>query len=217
MNLEDIHNLQGKLPKTVEINGRDEYFNSVVLLLLIPVNGEYHIVLEKRAGNIRQGGEISLPGGKREPDEPIETTALRETVEEIGLCPEDIKIVGRLDTVIAPLGVIVDVFVGVTEVSFDQLKPNPSEVEKLFTVPVSFFKQTVPEEYEVMVKVHPSFINEETGKEEVLFPSTELNIPPKYRTPWGKLHNKIYVYKTEGEVIWGITARVIKDFTSRIA
>lgn len=217
MNLEDIHNLPGKLPKTVGINGRDEYFNSVVLLLLIPVDGEYHIVLEKRAGNIRQGGEISLPGGKREPGEPIETTALRETAEEIGLCPEDITLIGRLDTVIAPFGVIVDVFVGTTGVNFSQLKPNPDEVQKLFTVPVSFFQQTEPEEYEVMVKVHPSFVNEETGKEEILFPSSELNIPPKYHTPWGKVRNKVYVYKTQQEVIWGLTARIIKDFSSRIA
>lgn len=217
MNIEDIHNLPGKLPKTIDINGRDEYFNSVVLLLLIPVDGEYHIVLEKRAGNIRQGGEISLPGGKREPEERIETTALRETAEEIGLCPEDITIIGRLDTVIAPLGVIVDVFVGKTDIDFSQLKPNPAEVERLFSVPVSFFQQNEPEEYEVMVKVHPSFVNDTTGKEEILLPSETLNIPPRYRYPWGKLRNKVYVYKTNGEVIWGLTARIVKDFVSRIA
>ena len=45
----------------------------------------------------RHAGEISFPGGRREPqDADLTTTALRETYEEIGLPPEAVEIVGAL-------------------------------------------------------------------------------------------------------------------------
>lgn len=213
MNLNDI---KQKLPAIPGINGRDEYFNSVVLLLLIEVNGEYHIVFEKRANNIPQAGEICLPGGKCELEESLETTAIRETTEELGIPAERIQIIGRLDTLIAPLGVIVDVFVGTSDISLEEMLINTHEVSKVFSVPLSYFEQTKPEEYKVMIKVHPTYIDEATKQEVVLLPWQELGVPEKYASPWGKLSNQIFVYKTEGEVIWGITARIVRDFVGKI-
>lgn len=213
MNLNDI---KQKLPAIPGINGRDEYFNSVVLLLLIEVNGEYHIVFEKRANNIPQAGEICLPGGKCELEESLETTAIRETTEELGIPAERIQIIGRLDTLIAPLGVIVDVFVGTSDISLEEMLINTHEVSKVFSVPLSYFEQTKPEEYKVMIKVHPTYIDEATKQEVVLLPWQELGVPEKYASPWGKLSNQVFVYKTEGEVIWGITARIVRDFVGKI-
>lgn len=212
----NINDIQAKLPTTPDINGRNEYFNSVVLLLLIPVNGAYHIVFEKRATNIPQAGEICLPGGKREKEESIETTAIRETTEELGIPASRIQIIGRLDTLIAPLGVIVDVFVGTSDISLEEMNINSKEVDRVFTVPISYFENTPPEEYKVMIKVHPTYIDESTKEEVVLLPWEKLGVPKKYGHPWGKLSNQIYVYKTEGEVIWGITARIVKDFVEKI-
>ncbi|MBN1462512.1 MAG: CoA pyrophosphatase [Paludibacteraceae bacterium] len=213
MNLNDI---KQRLPTIPGINGRDEYFNSVVLLLLVPVNGEFHIVFEKRAANIPQAGEICLPGGKRENNESLQTTAVRETEEELGIPSHKITILGNLDTLIAPLGVIVDVIVGYTEVDLSTIKINEAEVTRCFTVPLSFFQHTQPEEYKVMIKVHPTYIDEATKQEVVLLPWQELGVPEKYASPWGKLNNQIYVYKAEGEVIWGITARIVRDFIQKI-
>mgnify|MGYP006282583687 CR=1 FL=1 len=81
--------------------------NSSVLVLLCPPPGieeepelrqnTPHIVLTLRSQAIKHhGGQISFPGGKREADETPEQTALREAHEEIGLEPEQVKIVGRL-------------------------------------------------------------------------------------------------------------------------
>jgi 8-oxo-dGTP pyrophosphatase MutT (NUDIX family) len=206
-----------KLPTNTGINGRDEYFNSVVLLLLTEVNGELHIVFEKRASDIPQAGEICLPGGKREENEDMQTTALRETTEELGIPSDKIQILGRLDTLIAPLGVIVDVFVGYTNYERSSFSINQKEVARCFTVPLSYFQNTQPEEYKVMIKVHPKYIDETTNEEVVLFPSRKLGVPERYNHPWGKLQNKVYVYKTEGEVIWGITARIVRDFVSKLS
>ncbi len=210
------YDIKQKLPTTPDINGRDEYFNSVVLLLLIPVNGEYHIVFEKRASNIPQGGEICLPGGKCEPNETLETTAIRETTEELGIPADEIEILGRLDTLIAPLGVIVDVFVGFSNISVEEMEMNTDEVARIFTVPLSFFEENSPEEYKVMIKVHPTYIDEETNEEVVLLPWDKLGVPEKYGSPWGKLRNQIFVYKTKGETIWGITARIVHEFANRL-
>jgi 8-oxo-dGTP pyrophosphatase MutT (NUDIX family) len=41
-------------------------------------------------------GQISLPGGKAEAGEDYIQTALREGEEEIGIHPEDVKVIGRL-------------------------------------------------------------------------------------------------------------------------
>ena len=77
-----IEGLKDKLPVVPGINGKEEYFNSAALVLLMLVNEEYHFVFEKRAANIRQAGEICFPGGKFDPDQDASflDTAIRETV-----------------------------------------------------------------------------------------------------------------------------------------
>ena len=46
------------------IIGQDKYANSAVLIAIAEFNKKEYIILEKRAVEIRQGGEISLPGGR---------------------------------------------------------------------------------------------------------------------------------------------------------
>jgi hypothetical protein len=108
------------------------------------------------------------------------------------------------------------VFVGTSDISLEELKINTHEVSRVFSVPLNFFEQTKPEEYKVMIKVHPTYIDEATKQEVVLLPWQELGVPEKYASPWGKLSNQVFVYKTEGEVIWGITARIVHDFVTKL-
>lgn len=218
MKKDDLTILKGNLPTFPGISGKKEYYNSVVLVLLTLIDDEYHIVFEKRCKGIRQGGEICLPGGMHEPekDDTLEMTALRETEEELGIRAEQIKLIGRLDTVLAYMGITVDVFVGVTGVGSSEMKINPQEVERAFTVPVSFFEQTKPIEYRVLVKLHPSYISSETGKETILLPAEELGLPAKYKKPWGRFKHKVLVYQTKEGLIWGITARIIFDLIGRV-
>src|SRR3712207_8169645 len=57
-----------------------KYKCAAVMTCLYEEDGEQYIVLEKRANGIRQGGEISLPGGKRDfQDIDFKMTAIRET------------------------------------------------------------------------------------------------------------------------------------------
>ncbi len=213
MKIREFESLKHRLPASPSLEGREEYFRSVVLLLLVPVGDEYHIIFEKRASGIRQGGEISLPGGRYDDeDESGEATAIRETEEELGIERTRIRIVGRLDSIFAPMGAMVDVFAGVSDVRLDELIPNADEVEKAFSLPVSYFRENEPEEYKVMVEVRPSYTDRKTGKDVVILPSKELGLPERYWDKWGGFTHKVFVYKTPEGTIWGITARVIREF-----
>jgi 8-oxo-dGTP pyrophosphatase MutT (NUDIX family) len=72
---------------------------AAVLVPLGWLNGDPCIVLTKRSMSVEtHKGEISFPGGHTEPsDTGPEATALREAEEEIGLKPEHVEILGRLD------------------------------------------------------------------------------------------------------------------------
>jgi 8-oxo-dGTP pyrophosphatase MutT (NUDIX family) len=103
---------------------------AAVLIPLCLSGGQLHAVFTKRSADLRRhAGEISFPGGRRDPDEELRTTALREAEEEIGLASEDVEVVGALP----PTGTIVTnyaiyPFVGLIEPG-GAFRPNPIEVD----------------------------------------------------------------------------------------
>src|SRR5690242_21813586 len=55
------------------------------------------VFTERRADLRRHAGEISFPGGRRDPGDPdLVATALREAEEEIALAPGDVEVGGAL-------------------------------------------------------------------------------------------------------------------------
>ena len=210
--------LKNLLPVVPGMLDKQELFCSAVLVLLASFDGEYHFIFEKRASNVRQGGQICFPGGQIDScvDENSEAAAIRETVEELGISREKITVIGRLDTFIAPLGVSIEAFVGVAKINnLEELKIASSEVEYVFSVPVSHFVENEPQEYDTIVRVHPSYINEK-GEEVVLFPARELGVGEMYTRPWGGRRLKMFIYNVNNEVIWGITARFINDVANKL-
>ena len=78
----------------------DEQVPAAVLVALYESSdGELHVVLTKRRADLRRhAGEISFPGGRRDPeDETLMDTALREAEEEIGLARSEVTVVGALE------------------------------------------------------------------------------------------------------------------------
>ncbi len=212
----NIEKLAELFSEHTDIMYRDRFFNSAILLLLIYRQGEYHFVFEKRSSHIQQGGEICFPGGRYDPslDRNFQQTAVREAAEELGILADKIRVLGKLGTLVTPLGVLVEGFLGLAEISFEEIVSDPREVEYVFSVPVSFFEQEKPQEYQLDISINPSRIDE-NGQKEILFPAEELQVPEKYHGPWQGCKHKVFVYRYQGEVIWGITAAFINSFIQR--
>ena len=111
-----------------------------VLIPLIEIRGELFVLFTERSKHLRSHpGQVSFPGAKKDyQDTNSIDTALRETHEEIGLNPEKVEILGRIDQIISLYNYLVTPFVGLIPSDF---KPNPNrnEIEKIFKVPISFF------------------------------------------------------------------------------
>ena len=208
----------GSLPAVPGILGRELYFNSAVLVPFLLIGDEYHLLFQKRAVDIRQGSEICFPGGRYDGalDRDFQETALRETEEELGLPREKITISGRLDTLITPRGVIVETFIGTLALdSLDELMPASREVEKVFTIPVSWFIENKPEIYSTRVELQPSTTGPD-GRKQILLPVDELGLPAMYGQNREGMRYRVLVYKTEEYLIWGITAAIVFEMVRKI-
>ena len=111
--------------------------SAVLVPLYVDPGGVVHAVFTRRRDDLRRhAGEISFPGGRREPGETLLQAALREAHEEIGLPPGDVDVVGAL----APVGTFVTnyaiyPFVGVIEPG-TQWVPQAREVAEVLELPL---------------------------------------------------------------------------------
>lgn len=107
--------------------------------MLFEREGEPWLVFTKRTDSVKHHkGEISFPGGARDDDDAdIESTAIRETVEELGVDPADIMIVGRLDELPTFVtGYNVTPFVSVVPEQH-AYRPSMDEIDEIIELPVA--------------------------------------------------------------------------------
>ncbi|PWK49951.1 NUDIX hydrolase [Pleionea mediterranea] len=99
----------------------------------------YHVLLTRRAKHLKHhAGQISFPGGRQENrDIDLKDTALRETYEEIGITPNNVKVIGELPQHQTITRYLMTPYVGIINDSY-QLTIDPSEVDEAFEVPLSF-------------------------------------------------------------------------------
>ena len=112
---------------------------AAVLLGLVDRPGGPSIILTQRTAHLRDhAGQISLPGGRLEPEDagPAEA-ALREAQEEIGLDPQRVDLLGGLRHYDTVTGFRIHPVVGWIEPPV-ALRPDPHEVAEVFELPLSF-------------------------------------------------------------------------------
>ncbi|HEY3306336.1 MAG TPA: CoA pyrophosphatase [Candidatus Binatia bacterium] len=132
--------LNSRAPQTLGVAGFK------LAAVLVPIqqkpDGD-HLVLTQRAELLNShGGQIAFPGGRIDPcDSGPLAAALRESEEEIGLKPVDVRVLGELDQVTAASDYLITPFVGVVPHPYD-FRLNEAEARAVFSVPISALLQT---------------------------------------------------------------------------
>ena len=114
---------------------------AAVLVALFELDGEVRVWLLRRPRDLRtHGGQVALPGGKKDATDPtIVDTALREAEEEIGLPRGSVSVLGLADehiTVTRFAGTPVGGWIDEPFVP----TPNPAEASRVFSAPFSLFR-----------------------------------------------------------------------------
>jgi len=155
---------------------------AAVLVPLFEKGGRPHVLFTKRTDRVkRHKGEISFPGGVvDEKDKDSEATALRETYEEIGLSPENTKILGKLDDAFTVSSAYLITPI-VAEIVYPYpFRINEEEIEELIEIPLE------------------AFLDRDRWREETYSHGGEKVLS--------------YRFEYEGRIIWGATARIMRQF-----
>ena len=171
-----------------------------VLVPLVEREGELCLLYEVRARTLRrQPGEVCFPGGLMERGETPEACALRETWEELGIPPEQIKLLGRLDFIAHRANFLMQPVLGLVDSgALEGMVPSPAEVDEVFFVPLSHLLETEPIEYEYELIPTPA----------ENFPYEVIGILRDYR--WQHGWENVPVYPWQGRAIWGLTGRITR-------
>ena len=130
------HELNGGLLDSI---APESYRMAAVLVPVIDRPAEASVLLTRRSADMpSHAGQIAFPGGKMENgDATLVETALREAREEIGLAPDLVKPIARLDTYHTRTGFRIVPILGVVAPGFE-LVPDTREVDDVFEVPLEF-------------------------------------------------------------------------------
>ncbi|HJM76328.1 MAG TPA: CoA pyrophosphatase [Dehalococcoidia bacterium] len=162
---------------------------SAVLLLLYEQQGREYVLFQERTQEVQHHkGEVSLPGGRRDPEDgTLEDTALRETDEEIGVVREHIEVFGALDEVATrSSNYVISPFVGaITQPGAYFFRTAQSEVKELLIVPLDHLTDAASAEWRVI----------EDGED---------------ATAEREFHY-------DGHRIWGATARIVGQYIDLLA
>ncbi len=180
--------------------GKKDY---AIVIPLIEKEDGYHILYEERSHTlIHQPGEICFPGGKVEVGETAKEAALRETAEELMVHADQLDVIAALDPALGPDGSGIWPFVAVLH-GYEGTY-SAEEVDHTFSVPVSWFLENAPDQYQAKLVTKP-------GKD---FPY-DL-IPGGKNYPFREKKHKMLFYRREEGTIWGVTARITSEFIKSI-
>lgn len=117
----------------------EAYWDAAVLMPIVMHASGPTILLTQRTVHLtHHAGQISFPGGRREPgDASLQATALRETEEEVGLGADKIELLGSLPDYFTGTGYKVTPVVGLVRPPVE-IHSDPQEVAEVFEVPMAF-------------------------------------------------------------------------------
>ena len=124
---------------------------AAVLIPLACVVDEWHLLFTLRTDLVdHHKGQVSFPGGRKDTEDiSPEATALRETHEEIGILPADIKIIGSLGDYLTVTNYLVTPIVGIIPWPYT-FTIHTLEVSRVFTIPLVWLADS--SHYQEMVR-----------------------------------------------------------------
>jgi len=159
---------------------------AVLAIFLSGKHGDEILFTRRTDTVLDHKGQVSFPGGAVEPgDTSMEAAALREVQEEIGLNPETITLLGRSRDMFTLTGWWITPVVGYYSQS-DGFLPNPTEVSRVFTLPVDWL--SLPTSWEKR-----TYIIDDRVRENVIFYGVN-----------------------DGEILWGVTALMVHDLLRKL-
>jgi len=154
-----------------------------VLILLYPHEQTvFTALMQRNHDGHAHSGQISFPGGKKEPtDATLTHTALRETREEFGIDDTAVQVLGTLTQLYIPASNFwVLPAIGVLP-QRPQFNPDHREVAAVIEVPLTYL------------------LNKTIVKTKTITGSSGLTVEAPY-------------YDVEGHVVWGATAMIMSEF-----
>jgi 8-oxo-dGTP pyrophosphatase MutT (NUDIX family) len=155
---------------------------AAVLAPLYALSGHPYLLFTRRTTQLRKhSGEISLPGGSRDPgDDSLLMTALRESYEELALDVTRIEAVGALEPVFSAVSnYLVAPFVGWLGEGAPHVEPNPAEVAEVIHAPLRALAD-------------PAIFHEEVWTR-------------------GGVEHTLYFFDLGPHRIWGLTGRILRS------
>ena len=154
--------------------------SAAVLVPLLKRKRAWHILFTRRTSSLPEhSGQVAFPGGRADPDDQsARITALRETHEEIGISPDDVKVLGELQELRTISNYCVFPIVGRIPWPYDFVLAR-EEVSRVFTIPLEWLAD--PNNHEIQFRELP---------------------PPYSPAP------VIYFERYDNELLWGVSAEI---------
>ncbi len=199
MNKKTYKNIKNHKSKCITFEDAGEF---AVCIPIIKINDkEDQIVFEVRSDELRgQPGDICLPGGQIEKGETPFDAAVREICEELAIKKEQVAFLGNGDILYHGGMVIYTFVVELLDYKFTKNEEN----KDVFSISIEEFLRNDPKKYYVRRKAIPDDD----------FPFDRIHNGRNYN--WRVESVPEYFYKWQDKNIWGITARIIKEFIDTI-
>ena len=178
---QEIKRILAEREKKIILFSNKPLHPAAVLIPIYKKDGEYHVLLTKRTEELEyHKGQICFPGGSHhDKDGSLRDTALREAYEEVGIQPEDVEILGELDSMgTLTSNFLITPYVGIIPYPY-KFTVSQHEIDELIEVPFTAL-------------------------------ADDSNYWEETRTAEG-VTGKASFFKYKDKVIWGATAKILKQ------